>query len=89
VFAPPDAGAARGAVPARAAPEDEAVVAADSDRGDAEAEAARVAVAERAARKQSERRTYLVAAVMSSLGITSMAAAAVYYRFAWQMEVRA
>jgi hypothetical protein len=29
-----------------------------------------------------------VAAVMSSLGITSMAAAAVYYRFAWQMEVR-
>jgi hypothetical protein len=25
---------------------------------------------------------------MSSLGITSMAAAAVYYRFAWQMEVR-
>ncbi|XP_062209703.1 beta-carotene hydroxylase 2, chloroplastic-like [Phragmites australis] len=59
-------------------------VAAD-DGGDAEAEAA-LAVAERAARKQSERRTYLVAAVMSSLGITSMAAAAVYYRFAWQME---
>ncbi|KAB8089980.1 hypothetical protein EE612_015028 [Oryza sativa] len=49
-------------------------------------EDARRAVAERAARKQSERRTYLVAAVMSSLGITSMAAAAVYYRFAWQME---
>ncbi|CAM0870285.1 unnamed protein product [Alopecurus aequalis] len=41
----------------------------------------------RKARKESERRTYLVAAVMSSLGITSMAAAAVYYRFAWQMEV--
>ncbi|CAM0870284.1 unnamed protein product [Alopecurus aequalis] len=40
----------------------------------------------RKARKESERRTYLVAAVMSSLGITSMAAAAVYYRFAWQME---
>ncbi|KAL5209607.1 hypothetical protein ABZP36_005230 [Zizania latifolia] len=50
-------------------------------------EAARRAVADRAARKQSERRTYLVAAVMSSLGITSMAAASVYYRFAWQMEV--
>ncbi|KAG8073253.1 hypothetical protein GUJ93_ZPchr0006g42614 [Zizania palustris] len=49
-------------------------------------EASRSAVAERAARKQSERRTYLVAAVMSSLGITSMAAASVYYRFAWQME---
>jgi beta-carotene 3-hydroxylase len=46
-------------------------------------------VAERKARKQSERRTYLVAAVMSSLGVTSMAIASVYYRFAWQMEVRA
>ncbi|PWZ08047.1 hypothetical protein Zm00014a_016891 [Zea mays] len=75
-LAPPAASAAaRRAVPAparaRAAPE-------DGGRGDAEAA--------RAARKQSERRTYLVAAVMSSLGITSMAAAAVYYRFAWQME---
>ncbi|XP_066388860.1 uncharacterized protein [Miscanthus floridulus] len=93
VLAPPAAAAARGAVmPSRAAPEDEAVVAGEAaddgdDRGGAEAEAARVAVAARAARKQSERRTYLVAAVMSSLGITSMAAAAVYYRFAWQMEV--
>lgn len=38
-------------------------------------------------RKRAERRTYLVAAVMSSFGITSMAIAAVYYRFAWQMEV--
>nr|BAS69439.1 beta-ring hydroxylase [Rhododendron japonicum f. flavum] len=38
------------------------------------------------ARKKSERFTYLVAAVMSSLGITSMAVMAVYYRFAWQME---
>ncbi|XP_051183537.1 beta-carotene hydroxylase 1, chloroplastic [Lolium perenne] len=51
-----------------------------------EANEARMAVSERKARKESERRTYLVAAVMSSLGITSMAAAAVYYRFAWQME---
>ncbi|KAJ6804583.1 beta-carotene hydroxylase [Iris pallida] len=42
--------------------------------------------ADRTARKLSERRTYLIAAVMSSLGITSMAVAAVYYRFAWQME---
>ncbi|KAJ6829854.1 beta-carotene hydroxylase [Iris pallida] len=42
--------------------------------------------AERTARKRSERRTYLIAAVMSSLGITSMAVASVYYRFAWQME---
>ncbi|CAL4928768.1 unnamed protein product [Urochloa decumbens] len=76
---------ARRAVPvpprARVAADDEAAV---GDEG--EADAARRAVAERAARKQSERRTYLVAAVMSSLGITSMAAAAVYYRFAWQME---
>lgn len=45
-------------------------------------------IAERIARKKSERKTYLIAAVMSSLGITSMAVAAVYYRFAWQMKVR-
>jgi beta-carotene 3-hydroxylase len=44
-------------------------------------------VAEMKARKRSERRTYLVAAVMSRLGVTSMAVAAVYYRFSWQMEV--
>lgn len=44
-------------------------------------------VAERLARKRSERFTYLVAAVMSSFGITSMAVMAVYYRFYWQMEV--
>ncbi|KAJ0098511.1 hypothetical protein Patl1_20208 [Pistacia atlantica] len=43
-------------------------------------------VAEKLARKKSERFTYLVAAVMSSLGITSMAVMAVYYRFSWQME---
>ncbi|KAK6925864.1 Fatty acid hydroxylase [Dillenia turbinata] len=43
-------------------------------------------VAERLARKKSERFTYLVAAVMSSFGITSMAVMAVYYRFYWQME---
>ncbi|KAJ8752935.1 hypothetical protein K2173_008670 [Erythroxylum novogranatense] len=43
-------------------------------------------VAERLARKRSERFTYLVAAVMSSFGITSMAVMAVYYRFHWQME---
>ncbi|CAI0546509.1 unnamed protein product [Linum tenue] len=43
-------------------------------------------VAERLARKKSERTTYLVAAVMSTLGITSMAVMAVYYRFHWQME---
>ncbi|EEF49057.1 beta-carotene hydroxylase 2, chloroplastic [Ricinus communis] len=43
-------------------------------------------VAERLARKRSERFTYLVAAVMSSFGITSMAVMACYYRFYWQME---
>ncbi|KAL5567919.1 hypothetical protein UlMin_024494 [Ulmus minor] len=43
-------------------------------------------VAEKIARKRSERFTYLVAAVMSSFGITSMAVMAVYYRFYWQME---
>lgn len=44
-------------------------------------------LAEKLARKRSERFTYLVAAVMSSLGITSMAVLAIYYRFSWQMEV--
>ncbi|KDP22230.1 hypothetical protein JCGZ_26061 [Jatropha curcas] len=43
-------------------------------------------VTERLARKRSERFTYLVAAVMSSFGITSMAVMACYYRFYWQME---
>ncbi|KAJ9679523.1 hypothetical protein PVL29_021443 [Vitis rotundifolia] len=43
-------------------------------------------MAEKLARKRSERLTYLVAAVMSSFGITSMAVMAVYYRFSWQME---
>ncbi|KAH0748770.1 hypothetical protein KY290_028002 [Solanum tuberosum] len=43
-------------------------------------------LAEKLARKKSERFTYLVAAVMSSFGITSMAVMAVYYRFSWQME---
>uniref|UniRef100_A0A9I9CQF8 beta-carotene 3-hydroxylase n=4 Tax=Cucumis melo TaxID=3656 RepID=A0A9I9CQF8_CUCME len=43
-------------------------------------------VSERLARKKSERFTYLVAAIMSSFGITSMAVMAVYYRFYWQME---
>ncbi|KAK8957082.1 hypothetical protein KSP39_PZI000885 [Platanthera zijinensis] len=38
------------------------------------------------ARKKSERRTYLVAAMMSSFGFTSMASAAVYYKFAWQIQ---
>lgn len=45
-------------------------------------------VAERLARKKSERLTYLVAAIMSSLGVTSAAIMAVYYRFSWQMEVK-
>lgn len=44
-------------------------------------------VAEKLARKRLERFTYLVAAVMSSFGITSMAVMAVYYRFYWQTEV--
>ncbi|XP_004496526.1 beta-carotene hydroxylase 2, chloroplastic [Cicer arietinum] len=38
------------------------------------------------ARKNSERFTYLIAAIMSSFGVTSMAIFAVYYRFSWQME---
>ncbi|KAI3421488.1 Fatty acid hydroxylase domain-containing protein [Psidium guajava] len=43
-------------------------------------------VEEKLARKQLERHTYLVAAIMLSLGISSMAATSVYYRFSWQME---
>ncbi|KAL1202888.1 Beta-carotene 3-hydroxylase 1 [Cardamine amara subsp. amara] len=43
-------------------------------------------LAEKLERKKSERFTYLVAAMMSSFGITSMAIMAVYYRFSWQME---
>ncbi|KAJ7974145.1 Beta-carotene hydroxylase [Quillaja saponaria] len=43
-------------------------------------------LAEKLARKKSERFTYLIAAVMSSFGITSMAVMSVYYRFSWQME---
>lgn len=43
-------------------------------------------LAEKLARKKSERFTYLLAAVMSSFGITSLAIMAVYYRFSWQME---
>lgn len=43
-------------------------------------------VAQKLARKKSQRFTYLVAAVMSSFGVTSMAILAVYYRFSWQME---
>nr|ALE33753.1 beta-carotene hydroxylase 1 [Erythranthe lewisii] len=50
------------------------------------AAAAAARVAEKLARKKSERSTYLIAAILSSLGITSMAIVAVYYRFAWQME---
>lgn len=60
---------------------------ATSNRSSIEDSEAERRIAERVARKRSERRTYLMAAVMSSLGITSMAVAAVYYRFAWQMEV--
>lgn len=41
---------------------------------------------EKMVRKKSERDAYLIAALVSSFGITSMAAIAVYYRFSWQME---
>ncbi|GJS37352.1 hypothetical protein Tco_0535734 [Tanacetum coccineum] len=43
-------------------------------------------VEEKMKRKKSEKFTYLVAAIMSTFGITSMAVMAVYYRFSWQME---
>ncbi|XP_054820027.1 beta-carotene hydroxylase 2, chloroplastic-like [Prosopis cineraria] len=57
-----------------------------NNRVDSDSEAVSVRMAERLARKRSERFTYLVAAVMSSFGIMSMAVMAVYYRFWWQME---
>ncbi|KAL1136861.1 hypothetical protein V6Z11_A12G267700 [Gossypium hirsutum] len=41
---------------------------------------------ERLAKKKFERTTYLLAAILSSLGISSMAIMAVYCRFSWQME---
>ncbi|KAK9724675.1 hypothetical protein RND81_05G091400 [Saponaria officinalis] len=41
---------------------------------------------EKLERKKSERFTYLVAAVMSSFGVTSLAVMAVYYRFHWQLQ---
>ncbi|CAF1755383.1 unnamed protein product [Brassica oleracea var. botrytis] len=41
---------------------------------------------EKEERKKSERFTYLIAAMMSSFGITSMAIMSVYYRFYWQMK---
>ncbi|CAI0417135.1 unnamed protein product, partial [Linum tenue] len=40
----------------------------------------------RLARKETERLAYLVAAMLSSVGITSMAAVAVFSRFSWQLE---
>ncbi|XP_058095331.1 beta-carotene 3-hydroxylase 1, chloroplastic-like [Magnolia sinica] len=41
--------------------------------------------ATKARNKKAERDAYLFAALASSLGLSSMAAGAVYYRFAWQM----
>lgn len=57
------------------------------EKGNGKETAVAVSVAEKMARKRSERSSYFVAAVMSSFGVTSMAVMAVYYRFAWQMEV--
>nr|BAE92729.1 beta-carotene hydroxylase [Gentiana lutea] len=70
------------------------VVASDDDDGagevrkqrEKEISASAEKLAQKLARKKSERFTYLVAAVMSSFGITSMAVLSVYYRFSWQME---
>jgi beta-carotene 3-hydroxylase len=82
-FVPPDT--EHSAAPAPAAPVPVPVPETALDE-EARAAAAR-RIAEKKARKRSERRTYLVAAMMSSLGFTSMAVAAVYSRFSWQMEV--
>ncbi|KAL1550723.1 Phospholipase A2 crotoxin acid subunit CA [Salvia divinorum] len=67
-------------------PEDEEEESGGVKRAILLAESVAEKVAAKVARKKSERFTYLMAAVMSSFGITSMAVAAVYYRFAWHME---
>jgi hypothetical protein len=38
--------------------------------------------------RRGERTVYLLAAIASSIGFTTLAAGAVYYRFYWQMQVR-
>eukprot|EP01018_Ginkgo_biloba_P026152 Gb_40638 [translate_table: standard] len=43
-------------------------------------------LSEKAARRKVERYTYLFAALASTVGITTLAAGSVYYRFAWQMQ---
>ncbi|KAH7281662.1 hypothetical protein KP509_36G057300 [Ceratopteris richardii] len=43
-------------------------------------------ISKRELRRRSERTTYLFAAVASTVGITFLAAGAVYYRFAWQTQ---
>ncbi|XP_038907153.1 beta-carotene 3-hydroxylase, chloroplastic-like isoform X2 [Benincasa hispida] len=48
----------------------------------------KMSVDKKMGRKKAERDAYLVAAIVSSIGFTSMAAIAVYYRFSWQMEGR-
>ena len=50
-------------------------------------EASRELQRERILRRKSERSTYLVAAIASSIGFTSLAAGAVVYRFVSQMQV--
>ena len=48
----------------------------------------KMSVEEKMGKKKAEREGYLIAAIVSSFGITSMAAIAVYYRFSSQiMEV--
>ena len=66
-------------------------LAADSDfesrNRPAATEASREAQRERMRRRKSERSAYLVAAIASSIGFTSLAAGAVVYRFVSQMQV--
>uniref|UniRef100_A0A3Q7XVZ0 beta-carotene 3-hydroxylase n=1 Tax=Cicer arietinum TaxID=3827 RepID=A0A3Q7XVZ0_CICAR len=45
-----------------------------------------VLLSNKLAKKNSERFTYLIATIMSSFGVTSMAIFDVYYKFSWQME---
>lgn len=48
---------------------------------------ARERMMEKQLRRKSERTSYLIAAIASTVGITFLTAGAVYYRFAWQTQV--
>eukprot|EP00249_Psilotum_nudum_P006950 c20187_g1_i1 orf=602-1600(-) len=54
--------------------------------GDARFVGTQKQITDRERRREAERSTYLWAAIASTVGVTFLAAGAVYYRFAWQMQ---